>query len=555
MSHFNELKRRAETLLAQLERGKEYTVGHVSQRVGQAAANHPQDTVIRAVAGVLESMSRQNPGRLISQAEMDQIYNQLVGLDASGTRFREVLGDLLLSEKPASAAPDPRYAEARRDPLQEALSETEPALAKELGAMFGFVDSHYDPKLATEAREKVGMELHSMGVRGARVRIAGGNPRHLVFAADIDTNRGAIRVYIPVEASGGKLPSVFVAGDRFAELTPANLKTHLEQTAIRGDRLPEVSAVLKSLDIITMQAKPTMPADKVAKIAAMLPENDGSAGLSAPGLFATLPEGKGVGEVEIPRTEPPEALRPLAAEIEESVLEAAVGYPQVAVRLAKRMLLAELAAMGFKGTQVRVAAPTSDGFICEAALNTPRGKIAIDVPIEMRDNQPLMPAVFAQGDKVEDFNEANLKAMLAREPETVNIAVRRDSQLLGMNYHDLKDTLIRSAADGNLAVCDEVMEAIAEKYGPEIYRNTLLDYQKILLDLGSAKHQAESRCGRILRSSTSIFPLCGHFMVPLHKVVQDGDGACHLASTYHARKNQSEEGAFFSNAKVLLGDK
>jgi len=555
MSHFNELKRRAEALLSQIECGKEYTVGHVSRRLEKAAADHPQDTVIRAVAGVLERMERQNPDRLISQAELDRIYNQLIGLDASGTRFREILGDLLLSKKPASAAPDPKYAEARRDPLQEAISETEPALAKELGAMFDFADSHYDPKRAAMARDKVGMELHAIGVRNARVRIAGGNSRHLVFATDMDTNRGAVRVYIPMEASGDKLPSVFVAGDRFAELTLANLKTHLDEATVRNERLPEVSAILKSLDILTMKSKPKASSEQVAKIASMLPEENGTQALSAPGLFASLPEGKGIGEVEIPRGPIPEPLKTLAADIEESVLEAAVGYPQLSVRLAKRMLLAELAAMGFKGSQVRVAAPTSDGFICEATLNTPRGKVAIDVPIEMRDNQPLMPSVFAQDDKVEDFNESNLKAMLVREPETVNVAVRRDSGLLGMSYHDLKDALIRNAASGDLKTCDEVMEAIAERFDQDTYRNTLLDYQKILADLGSAKRQAESHCGRILKSSTSIFPLCGHFMVPLHKVVQDGDGVCHLASTYHARKNQETEGAFFSNAKVLVGDK
>lgn len=555
MSHFNELKRRAEALLSQMECGKEYTVGYVSRRLEKAAADNPQDAVIRAVAGVLESMSRQNPDRLISQGELDRIYNQLIGLDASGTRFREMLGDLLLSRKPASAEPDPKYAAAYRDPLQEAISETEPQLAKELGAMFDFADSHYDPGRASEAREKVGLELRSMGIGNARVRIAGGNSRHLVFAVDLDTNRGAIRVYIPTDASGDKLPSVFVSGDRFAELTPANLKTHLDQTAARPERLPDVSAILKSLDILTMKAQPKASGEQVAKIASMLPGENGSQALSAPGLFASLPEGKGIGEVEIPRTPVPEPLKTLASDIEESVLEAAVGFPQLAVRLAKRMLLAELASMGFKGSQVRVAAPTSDGFICEAVLNTPRGKVAIDVPIEMRDNQPLMPAVFAQGDKVEDFNESNLKAMLGREPETVNIAVRRDSSLLGMGYYELKDALVRNAANGDLKACDEVMEAIAEKFDQETYRNALMDYQKMLADLGSAKRQAESRCGRILKSSTSIFPLCGHFMVPLHKVVQDEDGVCHLASTYHARKNQESEGAFFSNAKVLLGDK
>lgn len=555
MSHFNELKRRAEALLSQVECGKEYTVDYVSQRASKAAADNPQDTVIRAVAGVLETMTRRNPGKLINQGELDGIYNQLVGLDASGTRFREVLGDLLLSRKPASAAPDPKYSEARRDPLQEALSETEPKLAKELGAMFDFADSHYDPQRAIEAREKVGLGLHAMGLRNTRVRIAGGNSRHLVFAADLDTNRGAVRVYIPVESSGDKLPSVFVAGNRFAELTAHNLQSHLEQAAQRNERLPDVSSILKSLDALTMQAKRQATTEEVGKIASMLPTDNGSSALSAPGLFASLPEGKGIGQVEIPKAPVPEPLKTLASEIEESVLEASVGYPQMAVRLAKRMLLAELTSMGFKGSQVRVAAPTNDGFICEAVLNTPRGKVAIDVPIEMKDNQPLMPYVFAQGDKVEDFNESNLKAMLAREPETVNIAVRRDSDLLGLSYHDLKDALIKHAADGNFKACDEIMEAIAEKFDSETYRNALLDYQKILTDLGSARKQAESKCGRILRSSNSIFPMCGHFMVPLHKVVQDEHGACHLASTYHARKNQQEEGACFSNARILFGDK
>jgi uncharacterized Ntn-hydrolase superfamily protein len=155
---------------------------------------------------------------------------------------------------------------------------------------------------------------------------------------------------------------------------------------------------------------------------------------------------------------------------------------------------------------------------------------------------------------VEDFSEANLKAMLAREPETVNVAVRRDSQLLGMGYHDLKDALVRHAADGNLQACDEVMEAIAERFDADTYRNAILDYQRILADLGGARRQAESRCGRILRTSNSIFPLCGHLMVPLHRVAQDEDGVCHLASAHHARRNQQEEGAFFSSAKVLLGD-
>jgi hypothetical protein len=91
-------------------------------------------------------------------------------------------------------------------------------------------------------------------------------------------------------------------------------------------------------------------------------------------------------------------------------METAVGFPQAAVRLTKRMLVAELNSMGFKGSQIRVVAPTSDGFICEAILNTAKGKTTIEVPIEMRGNAPLLPSVFAKGDFVAEFTAPSLHA-------------------------------------------------------------------------------------------------------------------------------------------------
>jgi len=503
MVDFRGLKARAEALLSQMERGKEYTIGYVSQRLEKAASDHPQDAVIRAVAGVIDKMNRQTPNKLISQGEIDQLYGQLIGLDCSGTRFRDILGDLLMSQKPASATPNTKYADQHRDPIGDILSESDPALTKEFEPLFEVSKDRFDAKLALKAQDKVGMELYSLGVKKARLSVAGGNSQHVLIAADLDTNRGTVRVYIPADASGEKLPSTFVSDGTLVELTPSNLKTHLEQASLKRNQAPEIR-----ID----------------------------------------------GQVEMPKIPVPEPLKAMAAEVEESVLEATMGYPQIAVRLAKRMLLAELTAMGFRGSQVRISAPASDGFICEAVLNTPRGKVAIDVPIEMQNNQPLMPSVFAVGDKVEDFSESNLKAMLASEPEIAKVAVSRDSHYLGMGYYELKDAIIQSASQGDLKSCDEIMETIAEKFGADIYKTALMDYQKILSDIGSIKRQVESKCSRILKSSNSIYPICGHLMVPIHKVVQDEDGTCHLASTYHARKNQNAEGVLISTAKVLVGD-
>ena len=108
-----ELKRQAEALLSQMSCGKEYIIGQVSQRLAKAAVDNPQDTVIRAVAGVMDRMARHDPTRTISQAEIEAVYNELVGLDSSGTRFREVLGELLLTAPPASVVPNEQFAQTK----------------------------------------------------------------------------------------------------------------------------------------------------------------------------------------------------------------------------------------------------------------------------------------------------------------------------------------------------------------------------------------------------------------------------------------------------------
>jgi hypothetical protein len=558
MSNITDLKRQAETILSQLTRGREFIIGNVSERLRRAAETNPRDTVIRAVAGVVESMSRKDPTRVICQAEIDQVFNGLIGLDASGTRFREVLGDLLLSEKPAGAVLDPRYAQARRDdPSQEPIDEGDPALRGELGQLFDRAADRYDPQRAADARAHVERELRSLGFLNTRVQLAGGNSRHLVFAADLETVRGPVRVHVPADASGERLPSVFVTGDRFAELTRQALEQHMEIAAVTRTRPVQVAAVLRSLDMLTGRTAAAARAaeDAAAKAAALLPEADGSGGLSGPQLVgASMPGGPAVPDVRIPQTPLPEPLKALVPDMEERLAEAGLLYPQASVRLAKRMLVAELAAMGFKGVQVRIAAPTQDGFICEALLNTPRGKVGIDVPIEMQNNQPLMPAVFAKGDLVDEFTAEALSHFLARDPDTTDPAAPSDSRLAAMSLYELKDELVKRAAAGDLSGCDGVMEAVACRFDPETYRTALLDYQRILSGLGEARQTSSSRCSRVLRSPNSIHPLCGHFMVPLGKVVQDERGTCHLASTYYARKDQDEAGAFFSNAKVLVSD-
>jgi hypothetical protein len=155
MDNISALKRQAERLLAKME-GKRYVIGDLSKRLQAAADDHPQDTVIQAVARVIEQKCQKNPEEIINQAEIEGFYNQLIGLNASGTRFREVLGDLLLSEQPASAQTNPSYIQAvRDDPSQGEVSYDVDTEVKEgFDQLFGSISDKYDPKAASAAKEK-----------------------------------------------------------------------------------------------------------------------------------------------------------------------------------------------------------------------------------------------------------------------------------------------------------------------------------------------------------------------------------------------------------------
>jgi len=557
-SNIDALKRAAEVALMKLQ-GKRYLVGDLSNRLQVTAEEYRHDTVIQAMSRVIEKLAVKNPEQIISQAEIELLYNELVGLNASGTKCREVLNDLFIKEAsgPTTTENLDFIGGLRDDPSRGILGLVSEAQPKEYDILFGESVDRYDPQAASDAKNKVSMELHSLGLDKTRVRIAGGNSRFIVFAADLDTNRGMVRILVPAEASGKQLPSVFVAGNKFETLTRGALKNYLEGADNRTDRLPTVKAVLNSLDIVTGQAKKALPDEDFSKLASLFPGSNNSEGLSGPGLFASLPdERKNIKDVEIPLTAVPKPLKSLASEIEDSILEASVGYPPKSVQLAKKMVVAELASMGFKGTQIMVSEPMQDGFVCKATLNTQNGKVTIDVPIEMNGIVPLMPSVFAYGDQIADFNPNTLKTFAMKTANDGGF-VQRDCQLYSMDIHQLKDLIIRSATNGDFDTCDEVIGVIADTNDSETYRNVIANYQRILLNVGNAKEtlkQAQEDSSQFIKTSTSMYPIHKKLGRPAHELVRDENGEYHLKSTYYSRQNQEQSGAFFSNSKVLVGD-
>lgn len=509
MSNITALKKQAEALLAKFDTGKCYAIGDLHDRLQKTVAEYPQDAVIQAVAHVVDELNYKHPEKVVSQAEFEGIYNQLVGLNATGTRFREVLGDLLKTAVAEVDNTNERFVRGMRDDnsMPDIEYDVDKELRHGLDGAFSVASDKYDPRFVSLAKEKVSLELKSIGFT-PRIKIAGGNSRFIVFATDFDTTRGLVRLFVPADATGKTFPSVFVAGEKVIELNAQNLTDTL-QAAV----------------------------------------ND----LTHPAVFGSRLDDK---VIELPRVATPEPLKLLASEIEESVLEASVGFTQDVVRLAKRMLAVELNSMGFVNSQVRVTVPTNDGFICEATLNTPRGKLNIEVPIEIKNNSPLLPSVFAKDDFVDDFTSQKLHIFAMRDDVSVS-SINRESPLFEMSLPQLKDVIIRAASKNDFDTCNEALDIIASNFDGETHRVIVADYLKMLMSFGSAQsnmRQAYDDSSQFVRTPTSIYPIHKKLGRPIQDLVRDENGEYHLKSTYYARQAQAAESVLFNTAKVLVGD-
>jgi len=258
----------------------------------------------------------------------------------------------------------------------------------------------------------------------------------------------------------------------------------------------------------------------------------------------------------MPRMPIPDPIKHIVTDIEESVMETAVGFPSASVHMAKNMIIAELNSMGFKGAQIKVSSPINDGFICEAIIDTPRGKTTIEIPIEMRNNSPLIPSVFASGDYVADFNTQNLRNFVIGNPNSKIVSTQLTA-LGDMDLLQLKNFIVQSALGNDFESCDEAISVIGEKFDNETYKNTILDYNKMLLSFGSTKENIKSAYednDQFIMTPNSIYPIHKKFGRPINDLIKDENGVYHLKSTYAAKQISKDAGAFFSTGKILLGD-
>ena len=564
--NINDLANLAKSMLNSKQNGKDFVLNNVCNIVRNAYEQHPEDTVIAQVSFTLEKMAEKAPvGATISQVQVSDIYNNFVRMSGN-SKFRSVLGFLLPDDIQNCNHNNINSGRVNEEISEDFGDNTNKQLVAALGVMFGdSVDSikSFDERLAKEGTKYVVSELVALGFKKPSVKVMGGNNNTLIYTADFDTRNGVVTVPIPIEVSSGNLlfPSTFVADDHLEELKATKLSYFIDRKRELNDfSVPKISDVLTAVGILTGNIKNTSGSE-FDKISNQFVEQD-YIPVETSNLFIDRKYEDGPTEIDTTQNvEMPKELAHLARDFENDVLEAASGFGLIAIRNGKEIVARELESAGFKNAQVKFGSESGDSVVYLASINTPKGAVEIEVPVEMqsvRDKYvPLQPSYFAYDGIIEDFTPTKLQRFTISPPVRSNQNTVYSSTFSYMVLPEIKDEIFKAATRGDYVTCEIALDEIANKFSEEDHRNAVVDFQHILMEINNLKQKEATvhTCDKVISAGKgSIYARCGHFGVPLHEVIVDEYGHCQLKRNIEKNKQNpvEEGGAAISSAKIFM---
>ena len=504
-------------LSEQNNKGKEYMLSDVYSQVRRAYEQYPEDTVIRQVAFVVEKMFEKSAsGTTITQADMSKMYNNFAHVQQE-SKFRKVLGHLLKETAPDTIKNDTFVKQMRIDSNGDPISNTSLVDQNATNILSALFDSSiqvkaYNETLADKGITYVKAELKSLGFDNSRVALAGGNAETLVYLANFDTVNGIVSVAIPIDLVNNNLvlPNSFIVDNSLRPLTAQNLQDFISKKATLHSKAGEHEEI-----------RPV---------------------------------------IETPVAEMPKELAHLAADFEDTIVEAASNFGTEAIKIGKQIVIRELTAAGFKNAQVKFGSESGDSVVYIAAIHTPKGVVDIEVPIEMKSVAgdkyvPLCPTYFAYDGILEDFSTVKLQRFAMNIPQASSGTMSFASMYKFMRLSELKDEIVKAASENDYVSCETVLNVIAERFDHETFKNAVADYHFLLMTKNRLESGEIRSCPNpIPAGKVSVLPYCPHVHSTIDKVAVDEHGHCRLKTALQREKMNPdfESGAAISTSKINL---
>ncbi len=517
MVNIKDIAAQAKKALDKIENGKTFSSSYVLSRLEKAAENNSGDALICHMRDVIQKTASSKS--FITQKEIGELYDKMYGLSGGRTNFRKEAGDLLPAHH-AILSTEAKGASSRI-PYEKELNPLygDSDFSKELAGVFSLDKKASFTALSDNTVKKAEkfakLQLNSVGCTPQEVKAIKTNQHFVLCNASVDTSDFTqVNIPIPVQVTNGipALPSHFIQGEDLVKLNKEN-----------------IYVFIKDKNNFTKKAAKNKFSDQ-----------------------------RSVREFKADTPVVPASLEKYA-NLEDDLVAAASNFSRDQIKVATNVVAAELAGFGIPNPQVRVFSSDSKILTLAADLPTPKGRVILEIPVDMPNGRPVIPNMFRVEGKLFNLDESGLSSILAeaRSDDSINKVSRDVVEMSRLSYSQLLDRMIDGVSTGNYKQAEDALSVIGDKFEGGQYLAAFDKFSKLLKhssdnsDRAGLIKQALSR-GDLIRVPTSVQPYCPKLGLPVSKVDFDKNGKP-IPMRRNAQDNSLEStGAMISSSKIAL---
>lgn len=256
---------------------------------------------------------------------------------------------------------------------------------------------------------------------------------------------------------------------------------------------------------------------------------------------------------EIEKKEVPAEFKPLVEDVEDKLARDTSGFSKELINRAHELIVGELNSLGVKG-QVRFSRRKGSSMVFATSLDTEKGTIQVDIPIEVADEKILYPVTFVYKDAVHALTEEGLERFIRKFGAEAE-PVKYPGEMLDMTFNQLRKEIHKAVFERNYARATECLNVVSDKFGEDIHKNAIQDYQNWLKEASQDYSTRCGKCGYYLSktavATTHTQDWCGLLDEPCFKIIQKSGICVRSSILWDELRDDSYKGTI-STSKIAL---
>ena len=557
----------ANDLNSAIANSEKFAVPILAVRANKGALNNPNDETLRMMYNVLSKMSE--GGKLfITKGEFNDIY---VKFATRNSKAKELFAEELDFKSAAKKQEDRVLAGQKVENEISIYDGADESILNAFSSLWGDNGKAaklgefkaYNPRVAAKANDITGFEFARLGVQTKAVNTFAGTDKFILCDAVCETPKGDVHIIVPVElsVSGILIPVMFISKHGFADLNEKTINKHFDEfsgknLSVNSEKIFEILHTATEIDTLDEFGLQVMAAQSAVKQNKQIDNSLGDL-LSVIGsdeLVKSASTGdysgynKTLGSLyEMAEMKADsDTVSKFSSYLSSNKGIADLTFGKEVVDSGRSIITSKLNTFGYK-PQIIVSACDETSITYAVAIPTRNGTLGFEVMSEVQNNKASLPSIMAVSDKVYDFTKSGLEIAI-NDNLIDNRVLAVVSPLYDLKSSEIVNLIKKCSARGDYQTAEDALNVLSEKADFENYALALNEYMKGV-NGELTKEACECKCSRIVKSSTSEKPFCGHLNMPLDKVYQDKNGNC--TPKYRQAMSDTYEGVLFNTYKIF----